>query len=178
MIAVPSRGRLRYDPMMTRHALHRWLLGAALASTPWSGALAQGADLPEIGFLAPGTRATMAPFAAAFRRGLAGQGYIDGETIRVDWRWMDEPDGDQAAALARPQLRLVVAPGLRAVEAMQHADPAMKIVMVAVGDPVGSKLVPNLTHPGGMITGLTDFRADFPARRLALLKQALPSITQ
>ncbi|MEJ0071524.1 MAG: ABC transporter substrate-binding protein [Pseudomonadota bacterium] len=57
---------------------------------------------------------------------------------------------------------------------MQRANPQMPIVMVAVGDPVGLKLVPSLGHPGGVITGLTDYRADFARRRLSLLKDALP----
>jgi putative ABC transport system substrate-binding protein len=166
---------------MARRVLLWLLLCVALGGAP-TGATAQHAAIPEIGFLAPGTRATMARFAAAFRRGLAGQGYIDGKSIRVDWRWMDEPGGEswdeRVAALARPPVRLVVAPGLRAVQAVHRADPAMPIVMVAVGDPVASKLVPSLSHPGGVITGLTDYRADFPAQRLALLSQLSPPITR
>ncbi|MEJ0071525.1 MAG: hypothetical protein WDO24_25380 [Pseudomonadota bacterium] len=93
--------------MMTRRSLlHLALrsLGGTLAAGVVGGALGRGAaaqsgDIPQIGFLAPGPGAAMADFAAAFRRGLAGQGYIDGETIKVEWRWLDEPG---AGATPRP----------------------------------------------------------------------------
>jgi putative ABC transport system substrate-binding protein len=154
----------------------------AVASVRPRDAAAQSGSLPRIGFLAPGPSAAMQDFAAAFRRGLAGQGYIDGETIAVEWRWMDEPGNTDAeadaAALARLPLRLVVAPTLREVQAVQRANPQMPIVTVAVGDPVALKLVPKLGHPGGMITGLTDYRADFARRRLSLLKDALPLLNR
>jgi len=88
---------------------------------------------------------------ARLRRGVPGaawpgRGLIDGESIQVAWRWTEETAGepggaDPATELAQMPLRLVVAPTLREVEAVRRANPHMPIVMVAVGDPVGAKLL-------------------------------------
>ena len=163
--------------MITRRVVTRALLGAALAGGRGS-ARAAATEVPEIGFLAPGSRVSMTPFVAAFERGLAEHGYTDGKTIRIAWHFADGARGDAAAELARPPRRLVVAPILPNVLTVQRANPAMPIVTVAVGDAVAAKLVASLARPGGMITGTTDYRADFPTRRLRLLRRVLPGLAQ
>ena len=175
-----TRSGVRCDTaaMITRRILTRALFGAMLASGRATAPRAELTGVPEIGFLAPGSRAAMARFVAAFGRGLGELGYVDGDSIRIAWRFTDEPDGDLAAELARPPRRLVVAPTLSNVLAVQRANPLMPIVTVAVGDAVAAKLVSSMARPGGMITGMTDYRSDFPNRRLQLLRRVLPALTQ
>lgn len=170
--------------MILRRAIARLaagLLSATLLLAAATGDRAHAEDgMPRIGFLGPGNQASLEPFMAAFRRGLGGHGYLEGVNIQIERRWAedDAATAEAAAELAREPLRLIVAPTLAEVQAVHQANPTMPIVMVAVGDPVGLKLVSSLSHPGGVITGLTDYRSDFAPRRLSVLKQALPLLSK
>jgi putative ABC transport system substrate-binding protein len=89
------------------------------------------------------------------------------------------PDGDvdrAAAELTNAETAVCVAGSVHEVRALMRAAPDKPVVMVAVGDPVGMGLVASLEHPGGNVTGLSDFRADFADERLRLLQEILPDL--
>src|SRR5262245_49045946 len=92
----------------------------------------------------------------AFREGMRERGYIEGHNLSIDVRWPRgtfEQDAAVAAELANANVDVIVAWSTPAVIAARGATPAIPIVMVSVGDPVGSGFIASLAHPGGNITG-------------------------
>jgi putative tryptophan/tyrosine transport system substrate-binding protein len=138
--------------------------------------------LPRLCFLTfdPGTaQAPTKRFEAFFER-LRELGYVHGQTIRIDYL---HPEGrsDRYPELVAKCLRLqpdiiavTTTPGARA---LKNATTTIPIVMVALGDPVGTKLVDDLGRPGGNLTGMSQMTSGLAAKRLELLKEAIPSIS-
>ena len=60
---------------------------------------------------------------------------------------------------------------------MKKATNTLPLVMVAVGDPVGTGIVPNLARPGGNITGLSSIAPDLEGKRLGLLREVVPNVS-
>jgi len=119
--------------------------------------------------------------AEAFRRGLRDAGYTEGENIAVEWwsaggRYERLPEA--VRDLAGAKLAAIVVEGTPAALVAKRATSTIPIVLAIVGDPVGSGLVVSLAHPGGNITGLTNQTVDLAAKRLQMLKEAIPSATR
>jgi putative ABC transport system substrate-binding protein len=115
-----------------------------------------------------------------FRQGLRELGYIEGQTVVIDYRSAEgKPDRLAAVAseLARLPVDVIVTFGTAAAYAAKEATTTIPIVMM-VGDPVRSGLVTNLARPGGNITGYTVLGPDIAAKRLQLLKEAFPTISR
>jgi putative tryptophan/tyrosine transport system substrate-binding protein len=120
-------------------------------------------------------------FTDAFRQGLRELGYIEGQNLTVEYRWGEgsaERIRDRAAELAQRQVDVIVAAGMAASRAAQHATRTIPIVMAHVGDPVGTGLVASLARPGGNITGVSVIGFDTRGKRLELLKEAVPGISR
>ena len=119
--------------------------------------------------------------AKAFRQGLRDRGYVEGRDISVDW-WFGGGRYDAApkavADLVQRKVDLIVVEGTLAALAAKRATNTIPIVMALVGDPVGSGLVASLARPGGNVTGLTNQTVDLAAKRLQLLKEAIPRATR
>jgi putative ABC transport system substrate-binding protein len=119
--------------------------------------------------------------AQAFRAGLLDLGYVDGRDMVIEWR---TANGDYArlpelaADLVHLRVDVIVVQGTAAAQAVKRATSAIPIVMAVVADPVGSGLVANLAHPGGNVTGLSTMVVDLSAKRLQLLKEAIPRLTR
>ena len=117
----------------------------------------------------------------AFRQGMRDLGYIEGQTITIDARWMEGTAPDEAAGLAselvRSKVDVLVAQGHAVLGAMTVAG-LVPIVFVYSGDPVGAKIVPNLGRPGGNLTGITLQAVDLAGKRMELLKEAAPRISR
>ena len=114
-------------------------------------------------------------------QGLKDLGYFDGRTIKLEHRFANEiPERFEplAAELAALKVDVLVAVTDRGAVAAQHATTAIPIVFIAVGDPVGSKLVNSLARPGGNITGLTTISEELSGKRLSLFKEAFPRMTR
>jgi len=112
----------------------------------------------------------------AFRDGLRDLGYVEGQNLIIDYRSADgraERFADFVTDLVRLKTDVIVARGTPAVLAAKLAAP-IPVVMTAVGDPVGLKIVASLARPGGQVTGLTTLTRDLTTRRLALLKEIAP----
>ena len=119
--------------------------------------------------------------AQAFRQGLREVGYVEGRDVVIEWR---SANGDYArlpqlaADLVERKVEVIVADTTPATKAAQRATSTIPIVMAIVADPVGDGLVANLSQPGGNVTGLSIMLAELSAKRLQLLKDAMPSLTR
>lgn len=157
------------------------LLGGAAAARPCAVRAQQSKNIPRLCFLTfdPGTLQTNR--FGVFFQALRDLGYADGTTITIDYLSADGHD-ERFPALAAECLRRkadVVAvhttPGAQAAKAATRTIP---IVMLHLGDPVGAGLVDSLDKPGGNITGMTQVASDLAAKRLELLKEAVPGLSR
>jgi putative ABC transport system substrate-binding protein len=122
-----------------------------------------------------------AVYLAAVRRGLSDFDYVEGRSIVLENRYPAEnPErfNSLAAELAASKVDILVAITRPAALAAQRATTTIPIVFVAIPDPVGSKLVASLGHPGGNITGLSNFALDLTAKRLEHLKELVPGVSR
>ena len=119
--------------------------------------------------------------AQAFRQGLRDAGYTEGRDLVIEWR---SANGDYArvaklaADLVQRKVDVIVADTTFATQAAKQATSTIPIVMALVADPVGSGVVANLAHPGGNATGLSIMLAELSAKRLQLLKEAIPRLSR
>lgn len=141
-----------------------------------------GAKIPRIGVLWHEPSAEdAATYRGAVRQGLSDFGYIEGQNITLENRYAAEiPErfSSLAAELAALNVTVLVAVTRIAALAAQRATTTIPIVFVAIPDPVGSKLVASLAHPGGNITGLSNFAHDLTAKRVEFLKTIVPNVSR
>jgi putative ABC transport system substrate-binding protein len=131
---------------------------------------------PGVGLLLAGPADGSGGLVEAFRQGLLEQRLQPDKDILLMIAG-SAADGDVSRAAAKlAQAAILVGGSVREVRALTRAAPGKPVVMVAVGDPVAVGLVASLERPGGNVTGLSDFRADFADQRLALLQELLPRL--
>ncbi len=165
----------------------------ALALTVLGAPLAAEAQSPgkpaKVGLLFLGTSEADVARRAAFRDGLRELGWIEGQNIVFESRVapgnLDRKTAlnelvPLVAELARQRVDVIVAFGTPPSDAAQHATPTIPIVMAAAENPVGWGLVASLARPGGNVTGVTldVLDQDLNAKRLELLKEALPAVSR
>ena len=117
----------------------------------------------------------------AFRQGLREHGYVEGQNITVEYRGADsktERLPGLATELVHLKVDLIVAAGTPVARAVQHATTVIPIVAPAMGDPVGDQLVASLARPGGNVTGSTFLGPELIPKRVALLKEAIPTVSR
>jgi ABC-type uncharacterized transport system substrate-binding protein len=156
------------------------LLGGAAASWPLA-ARAQQPAKPVIGFLGSAPRATFATRIEGFRLGLRDLGYIEGTNISIEYRFAEgryERLSDLAAELVRSKVDLIVTHGTPGSLAAKRATTTIPIVMASIGDPVATGVVASVARPGGNITGQSFFNPELRAKRIELLKEVMPRLTQ
>ena len=163
-----------------RHLLGFALTGLGLLVKPGlSRGQGSGARLPVIGIVAP--TAAYSGRVEAIRRGLADLGHVDQRTIAIEYRHASSERQlpDVAADLVRLKPDVIVTAGSAAIRPVQQATSTIPIVMVADNDdPVAAGYVATYAHPGGNVTGLTGLSPEVTAKRLELLKQAVPAMTR
>jgi putative tryptophan/tyrosine transport system substrate-binding protein len=158
------------------------LLFAAILSVSWlpAEADAQAQHIPRIGFLGNSTAELEANLIGPFREGLAELGYVEGRTIVTEYRWAEgryERFPDLIAELLALHVELIVTAGTPASLAVKKEAPSTPLVMVAVGDPVGTGLAESMARPGGNATGLTSMAPELEGERLELLREAVPDLS-
>jgi putative ABC transport system substrate-binding protein len=159
----------------------RVFIAVILTTMVWtSDAAAQpAAKLPRVGFLSAGSRPSAN--ADAFREGLREVGWIDGKNVAIEWRFADgraERLPALAAQLARLPVAVIVTGSTPVIQAAKDATSTIPIVMAVVGDPVASGFVTSLAHPGSNITGLTLLSQELGAKRMEILKLAVPRLSR
>ena len=159
------------------------LLGVAAALWPLVTHAQQPKKIPHLCFLTfdPGTLQSRSPRFDVFFNSLRDLGYVDGQTIAIDYLSADEKD-DRFPALVSECLRLkadiIAVSTTPGAQAAKRATRAVPIVMIALGDPVGTGLVESIARPGANVTGMSLMVPQLAVKRLELLKEAVPKISR
>src|SRR2546430_7203858 len=151
------------------------LLGGA-ASLPLA-ARAQQPRITKIGHLESGLPSSSPNLLAAFRQGLRELGYVEGQNLFIERRYAEgreERLPQLAEELVRFGVDVIFAIGPPQALAAAKATSTIPIVFVGGGDPVGIGLVKSLARPGGNVTGLTLVAVELAAKRIQMLKEAVP----
>src|SRR5260370_15216571 len=146
-------------------------LGSA-AAWPLAARGQQPARVPRIGIVDD------APAWHSFRQALREFGYVEGQSVNYEYRYSEGVPDRLAAAVGefvRRPVDLIAAYGTPPTEAAKTATTTIPIVMIGVGDPVRVGLVASLARPGGNVTGNTVLSPALGAKRLQLLREAIPT---
>ena len=152
-----------------------------LLALPFPARAQQPTKVTPIGYLGSGSLSANAPRFEAFRQGLRELGYVEGKNIVIEWR---SADGklDRLPALAGELVRLkvdvIVTTGGAPTRAAKEATSTIPIVMTNDPDPVASGHVASLAHPGGNITGLSNFAPELSGKRLEILREVVPKLSR
>src|SRR6516164_6467227 len=157
------------------------LFARVAATWPLAARAQQPTRVARIGILGLASAAAVAPYVNAVRAGLRDLGYIEGKNLIIEYRFGDG-NYDRLPNLAVELIHLNVdvlvtfaAPG---TEAAKSATSTIPVVMAVTADAVGTGLIASLAHPGGNVTGTTVLNPELMAKRLELLKEIVPAITQ
>ncbi|WP_234684890.1 ABC transporter substrate-binding protein [Bradyrhizobium monzae] len=132
--------------------------------------------LPVIGFMGAATPSAWAPWTASFGRRLNELGWVDGKTVKIEYRWAEGSEERYAqigAELVKLHANVLVAVG---GDSAKKATSTIPIVVALMADPVGTGLVASLARPGGNITGMSIQSPDLAGKRIEFLREALPAL--
>ncbi len=156
------------------------VVGGSIFVTPLVGEAQQAGKAPRIAFLTTTSPEDAPnPGVDGFRQGLRELGYIEGQTIAIEWRWgrgTTERFADFAAEVVRLKVDVIVAANAPAGHAAQRATKTIPIVIPTMPDAVANGWVATLARPGGNITGLSFQQPELEGKRLQLLKELVPHV--
>ena len=119
--------------------------------------------------------------AAALHRGLRELGWVNGRTLQVDHRW-GAGNPQRIAAFANELVALkpdvIVAHTTPSVLALRNETNTIPLVFVQISDPIGTGFITNMAHPGGNITGFTNFKSSMVGKWVEMLKEMAPGISR
>ena len=157
------------------------LLGGAAASWPLTTQAQQG-RIPVVGYLHAVSPELQEPNLAAFRKALAGRGFVEGRNVAVEYRYAHNDYNrlpGLVADLVRRQVAVILALGGAVVtQAAKNANANIPIVFVQGDDPVATGLVASLNRPAGNVTGIAFLSTELGPKRLGLLKELVPAATR
>jgi putative tryptophan/tyrosine transport system substrate-binding protein len=156
------------------------LLGVAALTWPLAAGAQQAGKVYRIGYLEGGSSTASSNRIEAFRQGLRKLGWVEGQSIVIDYRFAEgrfDRLPDLAAELVRLKVDIIVAVAALPAAATKNVTATIPIVMIGVTEPVGQGLVASLARPGGNVTGVS-FSAGLEifGKRLELLKQIVPEV--
>jgi putative ABC transport system substrate-binding protein len=158
------------------------LVGSTAAIWPFAAqAQQQPGKVFRIGYLGTSLPSLEKPFIDAFLKQLRELGYVEGESIVVEYRWAEGQDDrlpDLAAELVRTKPDVIVTTGTPGTLAAKRATGSIPIVFASSGNPINTGLVSSLARPGGNVTGFTISGPELEGRRLQLLKDAVPALAR
>jgi len=157
------------------------ILALGILATPLAIDAQQTGKVHRIGFLGNSTAALEANLVRPFREGLHDLGYDEGRNVLIEYRWAEgkyERFPTLIAELIALKVDVIVTAGTPATLAVKKATTSVPLVMVAVGDPVGTGIVASLNRPGGNITGLTSISPELEGKRLELLREVVPKLSR
>jgi putative ABC transport system substrate-binding protein len=156
------------------------LFGGAAAAWPLA-TRAQTGKVFRIGYLGTSLPSLEKPFIDAFLNKLRELGYVEGETIVIEYRWaegQDERLPDLAAELVRTKPNVIVTTGTPGTLAAKRATSSIPVVFASSGNPINTGLVSSLARPGGNVTGFTISGPELEGRRLQLLKDTVSALSR
>lgn len=158
-------------------------LGASALVAPLGSFAQQQGKVWRVGFLSSESNARFGNGnrVAAFRSGLRDLGYEEGKNLVIEFRWADgnyDQLPELAAELVRLKVDVLVTHAILPLRAAMNATTVIPIVTATSGDLVAQGFVTNLARPGGNMTGEIFFVVELAAKRVELLKEALPQLTQ
>jgi ABC-type uncharacterized transport system substrate-binding protein len=156
------------------------LLGGAAAACPLA-ARAQQPALPVIGFMSTRSPEDSAYLLAAFRRGLAEGGFVEGQNVAIEFRWArgeyDRLPEIAADLVSRRVNVLTAVGGDPSPRAAKRATSTIPIVFGMGSDPVSEGLVESFNRPGGNATGIETLTSEMEPKRLGLLRELVPGVS-
>jgi len=148
---------------------------AGTAAWPLAARAQQPARIPRIGIIDD------APTWHSFRQALREFGYVEGQSVNYEYRYSEGiPDrlASVIGELVRRPVDLIAVYGTPPTEAAKAATTTIPILMIGAADPVRAGLVTSLARPGGNVTGNTVLSPDLSAKRLQLLREAIPAVAR
>jgi putative tryptophan/tyrosine transport system substrate-binding protein len=168
---------MQFDRLRRREFIA--LVGSAAAAWPLVVRAQQA--VPVIGFLDPRSPGTTEYLSRAFRQGLKDTGYVDGETVAIEYRFAEGQFNrlpELAAELVRRRVAVISAGGIGSTFAAKTATTTIPIVFGVAEDPVRLGVVASLARPGGNLTGINFLTSELVAKRLELLRELVPAATR
>jgi putative ABC transport system substrate-binding protein len=159
-----------------------WSLAIVFLATASMADAQQTGKIFRIGFLDVSTASGMAVLIDAFRQELSKLGWIEGKTIAIEYRFVENKGPahlrELAADLVRLKVDLIVVTTTSTALVAKTATTTIPIVMTNPGDPVGAGLVTSLARPGGNVTGLSSLSPELNTKRLEILKDSVPKVSR
>jgi putative ABC transport system substrate-binding protein len=155
------------------------LVGGAAATWPVAVRAQQAGKVHRIGFLGSATAAGSAKAVESLRAGLGEFGYVERANIALEFRWAGgiyDRLPDLAAELIATNVDVLITHGTPGTRVAKQATRTIPIVMAISGDAVATGLVASLPRPEANVTGSTFFLPQLNAKRLEVLKEALPDV--
>jgi putative tryptophan/tyrosine transport system substrate-binding protein len=156
-----------------------FIAGVGSAAAWPLAAQAQRPTLPVVGVLQSSSIQARRPHIAAFLKGLAESGFVDGQNVSLEYLWANEHYErlpELAAELVRQRVKVIAAPNITAAAlAAKAATQEIPIIFLTGADPVRIGLVASLNRPGGNLTGVVILNGELAAKRLDLLCKVIPA---
>jgi ABC-type uncharacterized transport system substrate-binding protein len=152
----------------------------SLLPVPLAAAAQPAGKVPRIGVLLGGSPEPSHPIEG-FRQGLRDLGYVDGQSIAIEYRWAAgrlDRFSELASELVSLKVDLIFAPGTAAAQAAKKSTSTVPIVFATASNPVGDGLIASFARSGGNATGLILLPPEIGGKYLELLKEAAPGVSR